>query len=120
MEPCYHMCESLMLPQDHSIGADLCLLGGAGSGKSLLAQVFASSLGYDVEEVQLYRDMTSRDLCLSRTTDGRGNTGWQLSPVVTAAMNGTPHLRLHGFACLLSIVLSLEQHTVWKQTVTWL
>ena len=129
--------------QDHAIGADLCLVGHAGSGKSFMAQVFADRLGYDAEVVQLYvppwdvstpassdalpsthlylqsqpaccnltvrykgwggkvditlpaifgccryRDMTSRDLCLSRTTDGRGNTGWTLSPVVTAAMRG--------------------------------
>jgi hypothetical protein len=48
--------------QDHAAGADLCLLGATGSGKSVLAQAFANWLGYDAEVVPLFRDMTSRDL----------------------------------------------------------
>ena len=50
--------------------------------------MFCGTLGYNAEVIQLYKDMTSRDLCLSRTTDGKGNTGWVLSPVVTAAVRG--------------------------------
>ena len=40
--------------QDHATGSDLAIVGAKGSGKSVLAQVFATHLGYDVEVLQLY------------------------------------------------------------------
>ena len=45
-------------------------------------------LGYNTEPVVLYQDMTSRDLLQQRTTHSNGDTGWRLTPLVTAALNG--------------------------------
>ena len=60
-----------------------------GSGKSALVNKFASLLGYHVEPIMLYQDMTSRDLLQQRTTLSNGDTAWRLSPLVTAAMEGS-------------------------------
>lgn len=49
---------------------------------------FAKLLGYTVEPIVLYQDMTSRDLLQQRTTTANGDTGWRLTPLVTAALNG--------------------------------
>jgi len=75
---------------------DFCLIGPRGSGKSLhwfdctffLANKsnnfaflkvnnLATVLGYDVEPVQLYQDMTARDLLQQRTTTEKGDTIWR-------------------------------------------
>lgn len=45
-------------------------------------------LGYNTEPVVLYQDMTSRDLLQQRTTYSNGDTGWRLTPLITAALNG--------------------------------
>ena len=36
----------------------------------------------------LYQDMSSRDLLQQRVTHSNGDTGWRLSPLITAAING--------------------------------
>jgi MoxR-like ATPase len=71
----------------HSSG-DICLVGGKGVGKSVVLDYFAWLLGYSVERVQCYKDMSARDLLMNRTTDEKGNTTWRLSPLVTAALMG--------------------------------
>jgi hypothetical protein len=93
--------------QDHALGLDVCLVGPPGCGKSVMARVFAGLLGYDTEVVQLYKDMTPRDLCLSRSTDGAGNTTWRLSAVVEAAINGVYRVSI-STRCLRSDSLSLS------------
>ena len=92
-----HVSTLTRMAQDHACGVDMCLVGRPGSGKSLLARLFASLHGYagtGTEVVQLYKDMTSRDLCQSRSTDASGNTRWVLSPAVTAATKGKALLPL--------------------------
>ncbi|GLD91816.1 hypothetical protein PINS_up000349 [Pythium insidiosum] len=74
--------------QDHAVGADLCILGPKGSGKSELARLFAHRLGYALELFSLFKDMTARDLLQRRATDASGNTRWEDSPLVHAARHG--------------------------------
>ncbi|KAJ0396306.1 hypothetical protein P43SY_007156 [Pythium insidiosum] len=74
--------------QDHAVGADLCILGPKGSGKSELARLFAHRLGYALELFSLFKDMTARDLLQRRATDANGNTRWEDSPLVHAARHG--------------------------------
>ena len=83
-----HECALADMCQDHAIGRDLALVGPKGSGKSMLARAFANSLGYVTETIHMYKDMTSRDLLQRRTTDEFGNTRWELTPLVTAALSG--------------------------------
>ncbi|KAF4526552.1 hypothetical protein B566_EDAN009123 [Ephemera danica] len=67
---------------------DLCLIGPRGSGKSMTVQRLADLLAYEIEPIVLYQDMTSRDLIQQRTTLPNGDTVWQNSPLVSAALEG--------------------------------
>ncbi|XP_077339308.1 von Willebrand factor A domain-containing protein 8 [Lithobates pipiens] len=73
--------------QSHMV-KDMCLIGGKGCGKSVIAKEFADVLGYEVEPVMLYQDMTARDLLQQRYTLPNGDTAWRQSPLVTAALEG--------------------------------
>ncbi|KAG7197989.1 hypothetical protein KM043_016215 [Ampulex compressa] len=68
--------------------SDLCLIGPKGCGKSTTVQKLADLMGYEVEPIVLYQDMTSRDLIQQRTTSSDGDTVWKNSPLVDAALHG--------------------------------
>ncbi|KAA8593114.1 hypothetical protein FQN60_018569, partial [Etheostoma spectabile] len=59
-----------------------------GCGKSVIAREFAEMLGYSIEPIMLYQDMTARDLLQQRCTLPDGDTAWRPSPLVTAAIEG--------------------------------
>ncbi|KAK7882321.1 hypothetical protein WMY93_028495 [Mugilogobius chulae] len=73
--------------QSH-MAKDVCLIGAKGCGKSAIAREFAEMLGYSIEPVMLYQDMTARDLLQQRFTLPNGDTAWRPSPLVTAALEG--------------------------------
>lgn len=62
--------------------------GPKGCGKSLLISQLASLLGYTIEPIVLYQDMTARDLLQQRTTIVSGDTVWKNSALVDAALKG--------------------------------
>ncbi|CAD5122119.1 DgyrCDS10568 [Dimorphilus gyrociliatus] len=68
---------------------DLCIVGPRGCGKSIVVNQFANMLGYNVEHIMLYQDMSARDLLQQRTTTQSGDTIWQPSALVTAAREGS-------------------------------
>ena len=49
---------------------------------------FADYLDYGIQTVYLYKDMSARDLIQQRITLNNGDTKWQNSSVVEAALNG--------------------------------
>uniref|UniRef100_A0A2A4JAX2 von Willebrand factor A domain-containing protein 8 n=1 Tax=Heliothis virescens TaxID=7102 RepID=A0A2A4JAX2_HELVI len=71
----------------HSVG-DFCIIGPKGCGKSLLVSQLSSLLGYTIEPIVLYQDMTARDLVQQRTTLDNGDTVWRNSALVEAALKG--------------------------------
>ncbi|CAG8493642.1 14499_t:CDS:2 [Racocetra fulgida] len=71
----------------HSVG-DFCLIGEKGVGKSALMRHFAAKLGYNIEYIPLYKDMSSRDLLQRRSTTFAGDTVWENSPLVRASISG--------------------------------
>ena len=73
---------------DHAVGADLCVLGGAGSGKTTVARAFGKLLGYAVSTIHCFADMTSRDLLQRRGTDAVGATRWESTALIRAAVLG--------------------------------
>ncbi|KAM4700318.1 von Willebrand factor A domain-containing protein 8 [Discoglossus pictus] len=73
--------------QSHMV-KDMCLIGGKGCGKTVISKEFADMLGYEVEPIMLYQDMTARDLLQQRYTLPNGDTAWRQSPLVTAALEG--------------------------------
>ncbi|XP_039291605.1 von Willebrand factor A domain-containing protein 8-like [Nilaparvata lugens] len=76
------------LLQNHAIG-DICVIGPKGCGKSILVKRLANMLGYSVEPIVLYQDMTSRDLIQQRSTLDNGDTIWKNAPLITAALHGS-------------------------------
>lgn len=68
--------------------SDICILGPTGCGKSVVVEEFARRLGYETDTIVLFSDMTSRDLLQYRHTDKGGNTVWEYSPLVKAALSG--------------------------------
>ncbi|XP_051781637.1 von Willebrand factor A domain-containing protein 8 [Erpetoichthys calabaricus] len=73
--------------QSHMV-KDMCLIGAKGCGKSVIVKEFAEILGYKIEPIMLYQDMTARDLLQQRYTLPNGDTSWRPSPLVTAAQEG--------------------------------
>ncbi|XP_046413785.1 von Willebrand factor A domain-containing protein 8 [Neodiprion fabricii] len=70
------------------LATDFCLIGPKGCGKSTTVKRLAQILGYQIEPIVLYQDMTSRDLIQQRTTLPNGDTIWIDSPLVQAALDG--------------------------------
>lgn len=83
----YHNSVLVELMQTHA-AHDFCVIGARGCGKSILVEKFAHLLGYELEPIMLYQDMTSRDLLQKRVTEPNGDTTWMMSPLVEAALNG--------------------------------
>jgi MoxR-like ATPase len=83
----YHdqLLSDLML--SHAIG-DICLVGPKGCGKSLMIDKFASLLNYPIEYFVLYKDLSARELLQQRITNENGDTLWQNTPLVQAAVHG--------------------------------
>ncbi|XP_014598623.1 PREDICTED: von Willebrand factor A domain-containing protein 8 isoform X1 [Polistes canadensis] len=73
---------------ESNLASDLCLIGPKGCGKSTTIQKLADLMGYEVEPIMLYQDMTSRDLIQQRTTLSNGDTVWKNSALVDAALEG--------------------------------
>ncbi|XP_040173363.1 von Willebrand factor A domain-containing protein 8 [Anopheles arabiensis] len=76
------------LVQTVAVG-DVCLVGPKGCGKSILAEQLCRLLNdQHLEAMVLYQDMTARDLLQKRTTRLNGDTVWQDSPLLLAALAG--------------------------------
>ncbi|KAK0046521.1 E3 ubiquitin-protein ligase RNF14 [Biomphalaria pfeifferi] len=84
----YHNSILSEMIQSHSV-KDFCVIGPRGCGKTVVVNQFAKMLGYHVEPIMLYQDMTSRDLLQQRATLPNGDTVWRPTPLVTAALEGS-------------------------------
>ncbi|KAJ3111696.1 hypothetical protein HDU96_005449 [Phlyctochytrium bullatum] len=103
--------------QAHAVGQDICLVGPAASGKTFAIQRFADILGYEVETVHLYRDMTARDLLQRRGTKLDGSSYWQNTPLVDAALKGRMAV-LDGVHWLAPGTLATLQRLIEDREVT--
>lgn len=83
----YHEGLIAELCLSHSVH-DICIIGPRGCGKSVAVERLAQILGYELEPIMLYQDMTARDLLQQRTTLANGDTVWRQSPLVVAALEG--------------------------------
>jgi von Willebrand factor A domain-containing protein 8 len=84
----YHSSELVNMILSHSSESDFCLIGSPGCGKTELINQFAKHLDYNVQTVHLYKDMSTRDLIQQRITMPNGDTRWQNSPIINAALTG--------------------------------
>ncbi|KAI7849218.1 AAA domain-containing protein [Circinella umbellata] len=99
----------------HAGDHDICLVGThKGVGKSALVRHFARNLGYTIDYIPLYRDMSSRDLLQRRSTTPKGDTVWDNSLLVEAAIHG--HLAvLDGIEALSYGTLNTLQRLVCER-----
>ncbi|CAO3686219.1 unnamed protein product [Umbelopsis ramanniana] len=89
VETPYHKRILTAMVMAHAGGHDFCLVGtNKGVGKSALIRHFARNLGYSIEFIPLFRDMSSRDLLQRRTTTNTGDTIWENSMLIEAALHG--------------------------------
>jgi MoxR-like ATPase len=89
VETDYHSSILASMMIAHTTLGDFCVVGEKGAGKSAVTRAFARILGYRVEFIPLYRDMSSRDLLQRRSTTLAGDTVWENSPLVKAALEGS-------------------------------
>lgn len=79
----------VQMVEDYKVGADICLVGPPSCGKSTLARHFSQGLGLSFVTVQLFADMTCRELLQTRSTDAStGNSIWIDSSLIIAAKSG--------------------------------
>ena len=74
------------VPNINKEACGVCLVGTRGCSKTALVRQMAAVLGYKTETIQMYADMTARDLLQQRTTTHTGDTVWRLSPLIEAAL----------------------------------
>lgn len=76
--------------QDLALGATPCIVGDKGCGKSAVVAQLSHMLGYggSTTSIHLYKDMGARDLLVRRTTSEAGDSMWELSPLLKAAVSG--------------------------------
>ena len=75
--------------QSAAVGNSVCLIGQRGEGKSFVSKRFAAALGYvQIETLFLFEDMTARDLLQRRSTNFRGESIWEATPLSHAVKRG--------------------------------
>lgn len=117
VETPYHKRVLTSMVIAHAGGHDFCLIGtNKGVGKSALIRHFARNLGYAIEFIPLFRDMSSRDLLQRRTTTSTGDTVWENSMLVEAALHGRLAV-LDGVETLSFGTLSTLQRLVKEREV---
>nr|CAJ2467816.1 unnamed protein product [Leishmania braziliensis] len=111
----YHVLQAML--QVHASRQHICLLGPTGCGKTAMVRAFGRLLGYTLAPtMHLYADMTHKDLFQQRMTDPKtGNTTWQDSPLLRAAIYGELVV-LDGMEKLPSGMLSSLQQIVVDQS----
>eukprot|EP01125_Pyxidicula_operculata_P011635 TRINITY_DN3812_c2_g1_i1.p1 TRINITY_DN3812_c2_g1~~TRINITY_DN3812_c2_g1_i1.p1 ORF type:complete len:1438 (+),score=279.24 TRINITY_DN3812_c2_g1_i1:547-4314(+) len=72
----------------HAASSHICLLGKKGSGKSTIVRKFAEILKYEIETQLLYKDINYREMLQRRVTNKDGDTLWENSNLVNAAIHG--------------------------------
>ena len=113
--------------QLHCAGRDMCLVPStldgsvpsqASSSKSTALQLFASLLGYQVETVWLWKDVSGTELLMRRATTPDGATVWEPAPLVGAALQGKL-VHLAGVDVLGPTVESLARLTQDRELELW-
>ena len=77
--------------QDLSLGRNVCMLGGKGSGKSYILQKLAANVEQDMLVFPVYQEMSGRDLLQRRgtTTDAATQGGGELSASTNVGVNAS-------------------------------
>lgn len=103
---------STRLVQHLILNQPVCLVGAKGGGKTTVINMVTSILKVPCDTMYLYRDMTSRDLLQRRSTNEIGETIWEPSILLEAAIKGHT-IVLDGLQWLNSGTLSSLQRLIY-------
>ncbi|WFD33517.1 hypothetical protein MCUN1_000330 [Malassezia cuniculi] len=110
--------------QMHALGYDLCVVPGLGetthasSSRSTAISLFAQVLGYQLETVWLWKDMSGNELVMRRATTVDGATVWEPAPLTQGALDGTL-VHLAGVDVLGATLGSLSRLTQDRELELW-
>lgn len=112
--------------QLHALGRDILLVPAqlvgppshASSSKATCIQLFAALLGYRVETVWLWRDVTGTELTMRRATTPDGATVWQPAPLTRGVLEGAL-VHLAGIDVLGPTIDSLARLTNDRELDLW-
>lgn len=113
--------------QLHSIGRDIALVPSsldnelhtqASSSKSTCIHLFGALLGYPVETIWLWKDISGTELLMRRATTPDGATVWHPAPLTSAALRGSL-VHLAGADVLGSTLESLSRLTQDREMELW-
>lgn len=122
--------------QLHAVGRDICLLPSSLAGrhspgvsrKGISAQassststsigIFAAILGFPLETLHLFKDISGQELLMRRATAQDGSTTWELAPLLKGAIEG--HLvHLSGVDTLGPTLGSLARLATDRELELW-
>jgi hypothetical protein len=88
------------------------------SSTSLIISTFAQLLGYDLHAVHLYKELGGRELVARRIVGNDGATGFEESPLISAAKSGGL-VWLEGIDTIGATAASLSRLFVDRETEKW-
>ena len=119
--------------QLHCMGRDVCLLPSAlaskntggeipqtqsSSSTSTSISLFAACLGYPLESLHLFKDISGQELIMRRSTTSDGSTTWEAAPLLKGALEGKM-VHLSGVDTLGPTLGSLSRLTTDRQVELW-
>lgn len=110
--------------QMHALGYDICVVPGLGdtthasSSRATVIALFARVLGYELETVWLWKDISGNELVMRRATTPDGATTWEPAPLTQGALDGTL-IHLAGVDVLGATLGSLARLTQDRELELW-
>ncbi|TFK81956.1 hypothetical protein K466DRAFT_501194 [Polyporus arcularius HHB13444] len=111
------------LLQTHALGWDIsyappALPSTASCSTTLLVRTFAAVLGYELEDVHMYKELGGRELIMRRKIEDGGATSWEPSPLVEGAWEGRL-VHLAGVDVIGSTAGSLARFSQDREVELW-
>ncbi|KAI0634180.1 AAA domain-containing protein [Trametes polyzona] len=111
------------LLQAHALGWDIsyvppALPSTASCSTSLLVRTFSGMLGYELEDVHMYKELGGRELIMRRKVLEGGATTWEPSPLIEGAWQGRL-VHLSGMDVIGSTAGSLARLTQDREVELW-
>ncbi|KAJ3013283.1 hypothetical protein NUW54_g1635 [Trametes sanguinea] len=111
------------LLQAHALGWDIsyvppALPSTASCSTTLLVRTFSAMLGYELEDVHMYKELGGRELIMRRKVEDGGATSWEPSPLIEGAWQGRM-VHLSGLDVIGSTAGSLARLVQDREVELW-
>ncbi|KAI0327509.1 hypothetical protein GY45DRAFT_1355662 [Cubamyces sp. BRFM 1775] len=109
--------------QAHVLGWDIsyvppALPSTASCSTSILVRTFSAMLGYELEDVHMYKELGGRELIMRRKVEEGGATSWEPSPLIEGAWQGRL-VHLSGMDVIGSTAGSLARLVQDREVELW-